>query len=87
LRKHKKVIGYSISDLKGISPAFCTHRIPLEEQCKPIVEPQRRLSHAMREVVKKKVIQLLDARIIYPVPYSEWVSPVHYVPQRGGITV
>jgi hypothetical protein len=33
LRKHKKVIGYSISDLKGISPAFCTHRIPLEEQC------------------------------------------------------
>jgi hypothetical protein len=39
LRKHKKVIGYSISDLKGISPAFCTHRIPLEEQCKPVVEP------------------------------------------------
>jgi hypothetical protein len=32
LREHKKLIGYSISDLKGISPAFCTHRIPLEEQ-------------------------------------------------------
>jgi hypothetical protein len=31
LRKHKKVIEYSISDLKGISPAFCTHHIPLEE--------------------------------------------------------
>jgi hypothetical protein len=70
LRKHKKVIGYSISDLKGISLAFCTHRIPLEEKCKPVVEPQRRLSHAMREVVKKEVIKLLDARIIYPVPHS-----------------
>jgi hypothetical protein len=87
LRKHKKVIGYSISDLKGISPAFCTHRIPLEEQCKPVVEPQRRLSHAMREVVKKEVIKLLDAGIIYPVPHSEWVSPVHYVPKKGGIMV
>ena len=32
---HKKVIGYSINDLKGISPAFCTHRIQLEEQYKP----------------------------------------------------
>jgi hypothetical protein len=40
LRKQKKVIEYSISDLKGISPAFCTHHIPLEEQCKPVVEPQ-----------------------------------------------
>jgi hypothetical protein len=87
LRKHKKVIGYSISDLKGISPAFCTHRIPLEEQCKPVVEPQRRLSHAMREVVKKEVIKLLDAGIIYPVPHSELVSLVHCVPKKGGITV
>jgi hypothetical protein len=86
LRKHKKVIGYSISDLKGISPAFCTHRIPLEEQCKLIVEPQRRLSHAMREVVKKEV-KLLDAGIIYPVSHSEWVSPVHCVPKKGGIMV
>jgi hypothetical protein len=42
LRKHKKVIGYSISDLKGISLAFCTHCIPLEEQCKTVFEPQRR---------------------------------------------
>jgi hypothetical protein len=87
LRKHKKVIEYSISDLKGISLAFCTHHIPLEEQCKPVVEHQRRLSHTMREVVKKEVIKLLDAGIIYPVPHSEWVSPVHCVPKKGGITV
>jgi hypothetical protein len=87
LRKHKNVIRYSISDLKGISPAFYTHRIPLEEQCKPVVEHQRRFSHAMHEVVKKEVIKLLDARIIYPVPHYEWVSPVHCVPTKGGITI
>jgi hypothetical protein len=48
LKKHKKVIKYSINDLKGLSPAFCTHRIPMEDQCKLIVDHQRRLVHAMR---------------------------------------
>jgi hypothetical protein len=33
------------------------------------------------------VIKLLDAGIIYLVPYSEWVSLVHCVPNKGGITV
>jgi hypothetical protein len=41
----------------------------------------------MREVVKKEVIKLFDAGIIYPMPHSEWVSPVHCVPKKGGITV
>jgi hypothetical protein len=87
LKKHRKVIGYSINDLKGLSPAFCTHRIPMEDQCKPVVDHQRRLTHVMREVVKKEVIKLLDARIIYPVLHSEWVSTVHCVPKKGGLTV
>jgi hypothetical protein len=38
LKKHIKVIGYSINDLKGLSPAFCTHRIPMKDQCKPVVD-------------------------------------------------
>jgi hypothetical protein len=87
LKKHRKVIGYSINDLKGVSPAFCTHRIPTEGQCKPVVDRQRRPTHAMRELVKKEVIRLLDAGIIYPVLHSEWVSPVHCVLKKGGLTM
>jgi hypothetical protein len=41
----------------------------------------------MREVVKKEVLKLLHAEIIYPVPNSEWVSPVQVVPKKGGMTV
>jgi hypothetical protein len=41
----------------------------------------------MREVVKKEVLKLLHAGIIYPVPNSEWVSPVQVVPKKGGMTV
>jgi hypothetical protein len=49
--------------------------------------PQRILNNAMREVVKKEVIKLLHARIIYPVAHSEWVSPVQVVPKKGDTTV
>jgi hypothetical protein len=41
----------------------------------------------MREVVKKEVIKLLDAGIIYLVPHIEWVSPINCVPKKGGLTV
>ena len=87
LEKHRSVLGYSLQDLKGISPALCTHRIPIEPDATPSREPQRRLNNAMREVVKKEVLKLLHAGIIYPVPNSEWVSPVQVVPKKEGMTV
>jgi hypothetical protein len=41
----------------------------------------------MREVVKKEVLKLLHAEIIYLVPHSEWVSLVQVVPKKRGMTV
>jgi hypothetical protein len=41
----------------------------------------------MREVVKKEVLKLLKAGVIYPVSDSEWVSLVQVVPKKGGMTV
>ena len=87
LEKHCSTFSYSLEDLKGISPALCTHRIPIDPAHPPIREPQHRLNNTMREVVKKEVLKLLHARIIYPMPYSEWVSPVQVVPKKGGMTV
>ncbi|RVX11227.1 Retrovirus-related Pol polyprotein from transposon 17.6 [Vitis vinifera] len=40
LRKCKKAIGWQISDLKGISPLVCTHHIYMEEDAKPVRQPQ-----------------------------------------------
>ncbi|MCI08791.1 hypothetical protein A2U01_0029872, partial [Trifolium medium] len=87
LKKNKAAIGWSIDDLKGISPAYCMHKIKLEEEYKPVVQPQRRLNPAMSEVVKKDVDKLKAAGMIYPISDSPWVSPVHVVPKKGGITV
>ena len=41
----------------------------------------------MKEVVRKEILKLLEAGIIYPIADSKWVSHVHCVPKKGGITV
>ena len=41
----------------------------------------------MKEVVRKEILKLLEAGIIYPVADSQWVSPVHCVPKKGGTTM
>ena len=59
----------------------------MEDGFKPTIERQRRLNPNMQEVVKKEVVKLLDAGIIYPISDSSWVSPIQYVPKKGGMTV
>jgi hypothetical protein len=54
LETHQSVLGYSLQDLKGISPTLCTHPIPIEPDATPSREPQCRLNNNMSEVVKRK---------------------------------
>ncbi|GJQ99467.1 reverse transcriptase domain-containing protein [Tanacetum coccineum] len=61
--------------------------IQLLDNKKPVVQKQRRLNPNMQEVVKKEIMKLLDTDIIYPITDSPWVSFIHYVPKKGGITV
>ncbi|GJS81502.1 reverse transcriptase domain-containing protein [Tanacetum coccineum] len=87
LKSHKHAIAWKISDIKGIDPQFCTHKILMEENAKPVVQHQRRVNPKIHEVIKQEVIKLLDAGLIYPISDSPWVSPVHCVPKKGGITM
>ena len=87
LKKHRAAIGYTLDDLKGISPTLCQHKINLEEDAKPVCDHQCRLNPKMKEVVRKEILKLLEAGIIYPVADSQWVSHVHCVPKKGGITI
>ncbi|CAN6568075.1 unnamed protein product [Malus baccata var. baccata] len=87
LKEHKTAIGWTLADIKGISPTTCMHRIFLEEGAKPTQEAQRRLNPPMMEVVKKEIIKLLDCGVIYPISDSRWVSPVQVVPKKSGVTV
>ncbi|GJU64692.1 reverse transcriptase domain-containing protein [Tanacetum coccineum] len=87
LKSHKRVIAWKISDIKGIDPRFCTNKILMEDDFKPAIQHQRRVNPKIHEVIKKEVIKLLDAGLIYPISDSPWVSPVHCMPKKGGMTV
>ncbi|GKC57083.1 reverse transcriptase domain-containing protein [Tanacetum coccineum] len=87
LKSHKRAITWKLSDIKGINPEFCTHKILMEEDYKPAVQHQRRVNPKIHDVIKKEVEKLLDAGLIYPISDSPWVSPVHCVPKKGGFTV
>ncbi|KAK8976454.1 hypothetical protein V6N11_013868 [Hibiscus sabdariffa] len=87
LKQYKKALGWTIADLKGISPTICMHKILLDECHSNSVEPQRRLNPAMKKVVMKEIIKWLDAGIIYPISDSSWVSPIQCVPKKGGMTL
>ena len=63
------------------------HKILMEENAKTSIEHKRRLNPVMKEVVKKEVLKWLNASFIYAISNNPWVSPIHVVPKKGGITV
>nr|GEX98098.1 reverse transcriptase domain-containing protein [Tanacetum cinerariifolium] len=87
LKSHKRAITWKITDIKGIDPRFCTHKILTEEDFKPSVQSQRRVNPRIHEVIKQEVLKLLDSGMIYSIFDSPWVSLIHCVPKKGGITV
>ena len=59
----------------------------MEEDYKPVAQPQRRINPTMKKVVRKEVVKLLKAEMIYPISDSQWVTPVQVVPKKGGMIV
>nr|GEZ23542.1 reverse transcriptase domain-containing protein [Tanacetum cinerariifolium] len=87
LKSHKQAIACKLSDIKGVNLEFCTHKILMEDDFEPVVQHQRRVNPKIHDVIKKEVVKLLDAGLIYPIFDSPWVSPVHYVPKKSGFIV
>ena len=87
LKLNQGAIGWKLSYLKGISPAYYMHHIHMEADFKQVAQPQRRLNSAMKEVGKKEVQKLLEVGMIYPISDSAWVSPVQIVPKNTRVIV
>jgi len=68
--EHKEALGWTIADIKRISPSVIMHQIHLKENTKTSRELQRRFNPVLKEVVREEVMKLLDAGIIYPISDS-----------------
>ncbi|GJS82268.1 hypothetical protein Tco_0748809 [Tanacetum coccineum] len=73
LKSHKRAIAWKLSDIKGVDPKFCTHKILMEEEYEPTVQSQRRVNPMIHDVIKKEVEKLLDAGLIYPISDSHGI--------------
>ncbi|GJZ42631.1 reverse transcriptase domain-containing protein [Tanacetum coccineum] len=87
LSKHKATLAWNVADIKGISLSFCMHNILMEDNFKPVVQPQSRLNPKVQDMVKAEIVKLLDAGLIYSILDSPWISPIYVVPKKGGMTV
>nr|GEW03525.1 retrovirus-related Pol polyprotein from transposon TNT 1-94 [Tanacetum cinerariifolium] len=54
LKSHKRAIAWKLSDIKGIDPEFCTHKILMEEDFKLAVQHQRRVNPKIYDVIKQE---------------------------------
>nr|GEX49224.1 hypothetical protein [Tanacetum cinerariifolium] len=54
LKYHKRAIAWKLSDIKGINPKFCTHKILMEEDFKPVVQHQRRVNPKIHNVIEQE---------------------------------
>nr|GFA85918.1 reverse transcriptase domain-containing protein [Tanacetum cinerariifolium] len=70
LKSHKRAIAWKLSNIKGIDPEFCTHKILMEEDFEPAVQHQRKVNPKIHDVIKNEVLKLLDVGLIYPISDS-----------------
>ena len=70
LQRHSSAYAWEYTDMKRISPKIFTHHIYMEENCKPIRQPQRRMNPNLREIVKEELQKLLSVNFIYPISDS-----------------
>nr|GFA55511.1 reverse transcriptase domain-containing protein [Tanacetum cinerariifolium] len=80
LKSHKRAIAWKLSDIKGIDPEFCTHKILMEDDFELVVQHQRRVNPKIHDVIKNEVLKLLDAGLIYPISDSPWS---HFMVKEG----
>nr|GEZ09438.1 reverse transcriptase domain-containing protein [Tanacetum cinerariifolium] len=73
LKSRKKAIAWKLTNIRGIHPEFCSHKILLEDNYSPKVQSQRRVNPKILDVIKKEVEKLLDAGLIYPISDSPWI--------------
>ena len=82
----KKIVAFAweYTGMKGIDPKTCIHHIYIEENSRPIRQPQRIMNPNLRKIVKEELQKLLNVNFIYPISDSQWVSSLVIVPKKNG---
>ena len=78
------VFSWTYEDLKTYDTSIIEHKIPLKEGAKPFRQKIRKINPMLLPIMEKEVKKLLEAQIIIPLRYSEWVANLVSVRKKSG---
>jgi hypothetical protein len=84
LKEYKDVFSWSYEDLKTYDTSIIEHKIPLKSSVKPFKQKLRQINPILLIVIEREVKKLLDAKIIVPLRYSQWVDNLVPVRKKNG---
>jgi hypothetical protein len=82
LKEFTDVLAWAYEDLKTYDTSVIEHKIPLKEEAKPFRQKMRQINPMLMPVMEREVKKLLDAQIIVPLRYSEWVANLVLVKKK-----
>jgi hypothetical protein len=84
LREFVDVFAWTYEDLKTYDISVIEHKIPLKEDAKPFRQKLRQINPMLLPIMEREVKKLLQAQIIVPMRYSEWVANLVEVRKKSG---
>ncbi|XP_026383293.1 uncharacterized protein LOC113278750 [Papaver somniferum] len=84
LKNNKDVFAWSLRDIPGIDPDIACHRLNISEGFKPVRQKPRKMAPERKANVAEEIDRMLEARIIRPVKYPEWLENIVVVPKKNG---
>jgi ribonuclease HI len=84
LKEFVDVFSWTYEDLRTYDTSIIEHKIPLKEESKPFRQKLRQINPMLLPIMEKEVKKILDAQIIIPLRYSEWVANLVPVRKKNG---
>jgi hypothetical protein len=84
LKEFDDVFFRTFEDLRTYDTRIIEHKIPLKEEAKPFRQKLRQINPMLLPIMEKEVKNLLDAEIIVPLRFSEWVTNLVPVKKKNG---
>jgi hypothetical protein len=84
LRKYKEIFAWSYEEMRTYDTSMIKHKIPLKPGVKPFRQKLKQINPILLPVIEKEVKKLLDAKIIVPLRYSDWVANLVPIRKKNG---
>jgi ribonuclease HI len=84
LKEFADIFAWQYDDLNTFDTEVIQHKIPLNKDTKPFRQKLRSFNPMLLPTMEREIKKLLDAHIIIPLRYSEWIANLVPVRKKNG---